>query len=212
MLLIQDLLSWLTPKKSFRGSLRILIQRVKQFSRNDTENKDPKDFVFIDEAGASTVMANDYGRAEGGDRLKMPKPMNHGEKFSMISAISLLGIMAFSYCKMAIDGCAFLKFIENFLLKKLSPGHIVFWDNIKFHKINKAKELIESVGAKLVFLPPYSPDLSPIENMWSKIKHFIRKLMPRTPAEFHQALCAAINELSNEDFEGWYENCGYALA
>jgi len=175
------------------------------------ENKDPKDFIFLDEAGANTSMVSDYGRAEGGKRVKMPKPADHGEKFSMISVISMLGIIALTYCKNSVNGSIFVTFIKKFLLGKLRPGHIVFLDNIKFHKIAKVKELIESVGAKLVFLPPYSPDFSPIENMWSKIKHFIKKLMPRTEKEFHSALCTALNELNDDDFEGWYEHCGYGL-
>lgn len=175
------------------------------------ENKDPKDFVFLDEAGANTSMVNDYGRTEGGKRLKMPKPTEHGKKFSMIGGISMVGIMALTYCKDAVDGNVFITFIKKFLLRKLRSGHIVFLDNIKFHKIGEVRELIESVGAKLVFLPPYSPDFSPIENMWSKIKHFIKKLMPRTEEEFHSALCSALNELDDDDFEGWYEHCGYAF-
>ena len=156
-------------------------------------------------------MTRDYGRAEGGSRVKMPKPMAHGDKFSMISVISVLGIIALTYCKNAVNGCIFIKFIEKFLLKNLRPGQTIFLDNIKFHKAEIAQKLVESVGAKLVFLPPYSPDLSPIENMWSKIKHFIKKLMPRTQGEFHSALCSALNELNDSDFEEWYEHCGYAL-
>ena len=175
------------------------------------ENKEAKNFVFIDEAGANTTMVNNYGRAEGGKRLKMPKPMAHGEKFSMISAISMVGIMAFTYCKNAINGSIFMAFIEKFLLKKLRPGQIIFLDNIKFHKAERIRQMVESAGAKLVFLPPYSPDFSPIENMWSKIKHFIKKLMPRTEEEFHSALCSALNQLNDDDFEGWYEHCGYTL-
>ena len=93
-----------------------------------------------------------------------------------------------------------MTFIKKFLLGKLRPGYIVFLDNIKFHKAEKIKKLIESVGAKLVFLPPYSPDLSPIENMWAKIKYYIKKLMPRTAAEFHQTLCSALNKLNDDDF------------
>lgn len=146
--------------------------------------KDPSNFIFLDEAGANTSMVNDYGRAEGGKRLKMPKPADHGEKFLIISAISMLGIMALTYCNDAVNGSIFMTFLKNFLLGKLRPGHIVFLDNIKFHKSGKVKALVESVGAKLVFLPPYSPDFSPIENMWSKIKHFIKKLIHEIKKNF----------------------------
>jgi len=129
------------------------------------ENRNPKDFIFLDDAGANISMVSDYGRVEGGKRLKMPKPMGHGEKFSMISAISMIGIMALTYCKDAVNGSVFVIFIKKFLLGKLRLGHIVFLDNIKFHKIGRVKELTESVGTKLVFLPSSIPSfLNSTEN------------------------------------------------
>ncbi len=175
------------------------------------EQKNPENFVFIDEAGANTIMASEYARAEGGKRIKSPRPGCTWEQFSIIGAISIFGIIAITYGKWATDSLLFLGFVKNFLLKKLRRGQIVFIDNAKFHKDKKVRELIETAGAKLVYLPPYSPDLSPIEKMWSKIKHFLKKLMPRSIAEFHSALISAINELNDEDFEEWYECCGYSL-
>jgi len=157
-------------------------------------------------------MTSDYGRAEGGERLKMPKPMDRGDSYSIISAISILGIVAMLYGKIKICGAAFLEFIKGQLVPKLSKNHVVFLDNASIHKADSIKEAIEATGAKLIFLPPYSPDLSPIENMWSKIKGIMRKLMPRNPGDFHDALSQAIYELNDSDFEEWYEHCGYQVA
>ena len=156
-------------------------------------------------------MANDYGRAEGGERLKMPKPMDRGNSYSIIGAIGLSGIIGMLYGEIKVCGAAFLEFIKIELLPKIGTKHVVFLDNASIHKSNSIKEMVESTVAKLVFLPPYSPELSPIENMWSKIKGIIRKLMPRDPGAFHNALVEAISELSDYDFEEWYEHCGYEV-
>ena len=146
-------------------------------------------------------MANEYGRALGGKRLKMPKPMDRGKNYSIIGAVGLMGVIAMLYGKCTTDGAIFLEFIKNHLVKKLRSGYTVFMDNVQFHKSEEIRKAIEKVGAKLIFLPPYSPDLSPIENMWSKIKTVIRKLMPRDSASFHSALVTAVSELKDEDFE-----------
>lgn len=156
-------------------------------------------------------MANDYGRAEGGERLKMPKPMDRGNSYSIIGAIGLGGIIGMLYGQIKVCGAAFLEFIKKELLPKIGHKHVIFLDNASIHKSDSIREAIEAKGAKLVFLPPYSPELSPIENMWSKMKSTIRKLMPRDPEAFHDALVQAISELSDNDFEEWYEHCGYDL-
>ena len=176
------------------------------------EDKNPEDFVFIDESGSDTTVTTEYGRIEGGGRLKAPKPAGSWDRFSIIGAISIFGIIAMTYGKWATDSMAFLTFVKNFLIKNLKKGQIVFLDNAKFHKNDRIKELIESVGAKLVFLPPYSPDLSPIEKCWSKIKHYIKKFSPRSDGEFHEAIVSAIGEVEDEDFEEWFDACGYQVA
>ena len=157
-------------------------------------------------------MTSDYGRAYGGKRLKMPKPMVRGDTYSIIGAIGICGVLGMLYGRIKIYGAAFLEFITTQLVPKLSKKHVVLLDNASIHKSSDIKEAIEATGAKLVFLPPYSPELSPIENMWSKIKGIIKKLMPRTPGEFHDALVAAIHQLNDDDFEEWYEHCGYNIS
>lgn len=156
-------------------------------------------------------MENDYARAEGGDRIKSPRPFNRGKKYSMLSAIGILGIISFFYVELSVNAQIFIHFIVKMLCPKLRNGQIVLMDNIRFHKSREVEEAIKRTGAILVYLPPYSPDLSPIEKMWSKIKSIIKKLKPRTPGEFHNSLVQGISELNTTDFQEWYEECGYLL-
>jgi transposase len=175
------------------------------------ESISPHDMIFIDESGANLAMTTNYGRAESGQRVKAPKPFNIGMNFSVIGAISLLGILAMMYIETAVDTNIFSVFIKKLLLSKLKPGQFVIFDNVKFHKAKEIKDLIESRGAKVVFLPPYSPDLSPIEKMWSKIKETLKKIMPKTAPQFHDALVKSLCNVNDDDFEEWYDCCGYSL-
>lgn len=154
----------------------------------------PDDLVFIDESGANLGMTSDYAREEGGQRAKMPKPFDTGEKFSIIGAVSLTGIVAMMYVASAVNGNIFKAYIEQLLIPKLRRGQFVIFDNVSFHKSKELIELIECTGAKVVFLPPYSPDLSPIEKMWSKIKEILKRKKARSKAAFHYALLEAITE------------------
>lgn len=167
--------------------------------------------IFIDESGANLGMVNDYARAEGGQRANAPKPFDTGEKFSIIGAIALTGIIAMMYIEDSVDGYIFKGFIEKFLISKLRLGQFVILDNVNFHKQQEVANLIERAGARVVFLPPYSPDLSPIEKVWSKIKEILRRKKPRTKAEFHSALASSLYSVNDEDFEEWFESCGYSV-
>jgi len=157
-------------------------------------------------------MSTDYARAEGGERAIMPRPFDTGEKFSIIGAIALTGIVAMMYVSSAVDTLIFKTFSEKLLIPKLKRGQFVIFDNVSFHKSQEIIDLIEATGAKVVFLPPYSPDLSPIEKMWSKIKEILKRKKPRTKADFHNALFIAIMSMNDNDFDEWYEACGYQLA
>ncbi len=171
---------------------------------------DPNDLIFLDESGANLGMTSDYARVEGGQRAKMPKPFDTGEQFSIIGAICLSGIVAMMYIASSVNGSVFKTYIEKLLIPKLRRGQFVIFDNVSFHKSKELIDLIESVGAKVVFLPPYSPDLSPIEKMWSKIKEILKRIRPRSKAEFHESLLEAITAVNDEDFEEWYDACGYS--
>jgi len=172
----------------------------------------PADIIVLDESGSDLTQTSDYARAEGGNRAKMPKPHNPGKKFSIIGAISIMCIVAVMYIDCAVNQDIFYTFIKKLLLKHLKPGQYLLMDNINFHKQEQIKKLVESVGAKVVFLPPYSPDLSPIEKMWSKVKEIIKRFQPRTEAEFHNALFKGLADVTAEDLEAWYEECGYEVA
>jgi len=170
---------------------------------------DPLDIIVIDEAGANLGMATDYSRAEGGDRAEAPKPFVTGQKFSMIGAISMMSIVAIMYVELAVNTDIFVNYVKTLLLPKLQKGQYVILDNAKIHKSEEIIKLIEGVGAKVVFLPPYSPDLSPIEKMWSKVKGVLKRMMPRTKGDFHNALATALNSVNGQDCEEWFESCGY---
>jgi len=176
------------------------------------EGIDPSNIIVIDESGSDLKMASDYARSHGGERAKAPKPHISGSKFSIIGAISTTCIEAAMYVKAAVNLEIFETFVEKFLNPKLSAGKYVVMDNINFHKNDGVIKLIESTGAKVVLLPPYSPDLSPIEKMWSKIKEFLKRSKPRSDAEFHNALANALYDVNEEDLYGWYEECGYSMA
>jgi transposase len=168
-----------------------------------------KNLIFIDESGANLRMSNSYARIEGGQRIKMSIPCDRGPQYSMIGAISINKVEAALYGSWATNGEIFYSFTERSLLPQLKSRHIVIMDNVKFHLQARIKELIESTGAKIIFLPPYSPDLNPIENMWSKIKNTLRKLAPRTSRKFKKSIQVAFEEITKTDLIGWFKHCGY---
>ncbi|MBT7087554.1 IS630 family transposase [bacterium] len=165
--------------------------------------------IFLDESGANLQMAPLYGRGYGGERVIKAVPFNRGSRFTMLSAISFTKVEAALYGEWAADGEIFLKFIEKCLCPVLQRRHIVIMDNVAFHKVCGVKEAIESKGAKLIYLPPYSPDLNPIEHMWSKIKTCLRKESARTLGKFASAIKVAFTNVNAVDLKNWYVHCGY---
>lgn len=170
---------------------------------------DVNKLIFIDESGANLRMTNSYARAIGGERIKMPVPYNRGPQISMIGAISVKNVEAAMYGEWSTNGEIFLEFIEKSLVPKLKQKQLVIMDNVKFHLQASVASLIEAKGAIAIFLPPYSPDLNPIENMWSKIKNTLRKQAPRTLKEFQKAIQTAFSEVKTTDIMGWFKHCGY---
>ena len=154
-------------------------------------------------------MALQYARAEGGERIKMAVPCNRGAQVSIIGAISSQGIEAALYGEWATDGDIFYAFIEECLAPKLRPGHVVIMDNVRFHYRKDIAPLIEAKGATVVYLPPYSPDFSPIENMWSKMKGILRSLMPRSMIELQDKLKNALESITTCNLLSWFKHCGY---
>lgn len=154
-------------------------------------------------------MAPRYGRAYGKERAMLMAPYQHGNQMTMISAISVEKIEAAMYGQWAANGEIFLTFLEKCLCPVLKPGHVVVMDNVGFHKVAGVDEIIKSTGAELIYLPPYSPELNPIEEMWSKIKGRLRKLSARTVDTFQNAIKFAYESINQFDLKGWFRHAGY---
>lgn len=165
--------------------------------------------VFLDESGAKTNMTRLRGRAKGGERCIDDAPCGHWNTTTMISSIRLDGSTA---C-MAIDGATsaevFREYVRRVLVPTLRTGDIVILDNLSAHKDSASMDLIHSAGAMSLFLPAYSPDLNPIEKMWSKVKEFLRSAKARTFDALLKAIGDALRTITPQDTQGWFSGCGY---
>jgi transposase len=168
--------------------------------------------VFIDESGAKTNMTRLYGRAKAGQRVIDNAPESHWCTTTMISSVRLDGSTACMVVDGATDKEVFQAYVQHILLPTLKAGDIVVMDNLSSHKNNQVKTMIESAGAQLRFLPPYSPDLNPIEKMWSKIKAILRTLKARTEEALINAIAEALEAVTASDAKGWFESCGYTFS
>ena len=153
-----------------------------------------------------------YGRVIGGDRLFDSTPHRCFCRSRIISAIRIDGSTTSMSIDGSTDGDVFRAYVKELLCKTIHAGDIVVMDNLSSHKVKGIEEAIRSTGAELKYLPPYSPDLNPIEQMWSKIKAILRGLKARTKEELHEALAAALNSVTMMDAIGWYGSCGYKSA
>jgi len=152
-----------------------------------------------------------YGRAPSNERVNDYVPDVRFERTSIIAALGLYGITAPLAFKGTLNGEFFGGWVEQVLAPTLSPGEIVFLDNCSSHKVVGVLDPIYEKGATVVFLPEYSPDLNPIELMWSKMKSILRKLKPRTFDELMEALKHALDSVSFSDIVGWFKFHGYVL-
>lgn len=144
-----------------------------------------------------------------GDRISSPEPKNKGNNISIVSAICSTGVLAAMFCVCTFNGSAFECFIENHLLPYLRSGQILIMDNVSFHKCPLIIKKLKDIGVSVVFLPPYSPEFNPIENMWSKIKTFLRRQKIRTLKSFELYLKQALESVTEDDCDGWFSHCGY---
>ena len=168
--------------------------------------------MFLDESGAKTNMTRLRGRAMGGQRLIDDAPYGHWGVTTMISSIRLDGDTACMVIEGSTTGVVFREYVRHVLLPTLRPGDIVVLDNLSAHKDAAAIRLIQGVGAQVQPLPPYSPDLNPIEKMWSKIKEFLRAAKARIPKALFNAIAAALKTVTPQDAVGWFTSCGYAAS
>jgi transposase len=129
---------------------------------------DPKSLVFLDESGVTTSMTRLFARSEGGGRIYEAMPDSRWKILTIIGAMSLRGMIAMMTIEEATDGDIFRAYVEQVLCAALQPGDVMVMDNLSSHKVSGVREMIEKVGAEVLYLPPYSPDLNPIEKAWSK--------------------------------------------
>jgi len=166
--------------------------------------------VFVDESGANTKMTRLRGRALGGERLLARIPHGHYQTSTLIAGLRLEGPCAPWLFGGPMNGEMFVAWVRQGLALTLRPGDVVILDNLSTHKIQGVREAIEAVGARLLYLPPYSPDFNPIEPMWSKIKQILRGHNPRTENELLRAAKTAFNSISTADCKGFFFSAQYA--
>ena len=165
--------------------------------------------VFIDETGASTKMARRYGRAPRGKRCVAPVPHGHWQTTTFVGALRATGITAPMVLDGAMDGAAFELYVREALVPTLSAGDIVVMDNLPAHKRSQIRAAIEAVGARLMYLPPYSPDLNPIEMAFSKLKAALRKAAARSLEALWTAIANALATFTPQDCINFFAAAGY---
>jgi len=154
-------------------------------------------------------MTRQWGRAPKGERIHEATPQGHWEVLTTLGAMSLRGIDAAMTVESATDGDVFTAYVEQALCPKLKPGDVVVLDNLSAHKVAGIGQRIEACGAQLLYLPPYSPDLNPIEKAWSKFKKYLRDAKARTKEALDQAVTDALKTITADNAAAWFRHCGY---
>ena len=165
--------------------------------------------MFLDEAGSQTSMTRTRGRSPRGERVVAKVPCGTWKVVTMIAAVRTDGPFAAASLVGAVDTAAFVTYVREVLAPALVPGDVVVMDNLSPHKATAVRTAIESAGATLLYLPPYSPDFNPIENLWSKVKGRLRSLAARTVETLHDAIGQAFATVTPADCVGFFRNCGY---
>jgi transposase len=170
---------------------------------------DPDRLVFVDESWASTNMARRYGRCLRGERLRMAVPHGHWKTTTLISGMRSTGVVAPFVIDSPVNRVIFEAWVEQALVPELRPGDIVVMDNLSSHKGPAVQALIEVVGAQLLYLPPYSPDFNPIENLFAKIKALLRKEAARTIDTLWGAIGRIIESVTPTECQNMFAAAGY---
>jgi len=169
--------------------------------------------IFLDESAVNTAMTPRYGRAPRGERVVDFAPRNYGEQTSLIGALSFgRGLIAMMTLTGAVDTLAFDAYLSQVLGPRLRKGDVLVLDNLNVHKASQVEQVAGERGAQVLWLPPYSPEYSPIEQCWSKIKTALRTAKARTREELEKALARAIMLITKADIRGWFKHCGYEVA
>ena len=201
-------------KKTFHATERTndpdIIEERAEF-RREMPKMDTQHIVFIDETGTNLGMAREYGWAPVGCRAEGHRPSNPGQNITLIGGLNSRGIVAPLMFPGSLDGDVFKTYVEQVLVPELRPGDTVLLDNLSSHKVSGIEDILARAGATLKFLPRYSPEFSPLEKAWSKIKAGLRTAAARSYESLVEAVKQALGKTSKKDAEGWFEGCGYCI-
>ncbi len=183
------------------------VQKKRRSFRRKVQRIEPKRLVFVDETGGTTAMTPAYAWAPRGERAVGSAP-GSWETVTVIAALGLDGVHAPLALPGAIDTAAFQSYVDQVLVPELHAHDVVVFDNLKPHLASGVTEAIERVGARVLPLPPYSPDYTPIEEMFSQVKAYLRRVVARTTGGLYDALGEALRRVTSQDIIGWFQHAG----
>jgi transposase len=187
------------------------VQQARALDQQRITALDLRRLKFVDESGVNLAMTRVYGRAPSGARVIGSIPQHDGQNVTLLGALGVQGLHAVMTVDGATDTAVFRTYVKQVLGPTLTPGDIVVMDNLRAHKAAGVQQAMARRGARPRHLPPYSPDLSPIEPCWSKVKTVLRKAQARTREALDRAITGALGTITDADAQGWFRHCGYAL-
>jgi transposase len=183
------------------------VQKQRRAFRRKVDPIEPKRLVFVDEAGVTTAMIPAYGRAPRGERVASSAPASW-QSVTFVAAMGLDGVRAPMAYPGGTSAATFEAYVEQILVPELRPGDVVVFDNLSAHLGPGVAVAIERAGARVLRLPPYSPDFTPIEHLFSQLKERLRRLGARTTDRLYQAIREALNHVKPQDILGWFRHAG----
>jgi transposase len=180
--------------------------------REAVATRDARQFVFVDESGTHTSLTRLYGWAPHDQRASGSVPRNHGKNITLVAALTPEGLHVPWMIEGAMTTDTFEWYIRDELAPQLQPGQVVVLDNLSAHKAASIRQALAARGCDLLFLPPYSPDFTPIEQAFSKIKAILRGLGARTREALQEAVCLAVDAITPDDATAWFTHAGYPLS
>lgn len=166
---------------------------------------------FLDESGVNLGLTRLYGRAAPGERVVEATPDTSGPHYTLVATLGLRGVQAPLLFEGAMTTLTFETYIADVLAPTLRQGEILLMDNLSAHKSDPARAILEARGVQVIFLPPYSPDLNPIEKCWAKVKQALRAAKARTWDDLVKAVRDALRSVSQSDVLAWFAHCGYQI-
>jgi len=201
-------LAWTRKKKTLRASEQKEEDRAAW--REQAQTLDVSKLVFVNECGSNIALTRLYGRAPRGKRACGAVPRNRRANITLLASLSLQGMGEALILEGSADSAAFEIYVEQILAPSLQAGQIVVMGNLSTHTGEKVRQAISARACQLLFLPFYSPDLSPIEEAFSKLKAFLRRVGARTPEALQEAIGQALLMITTQDALGWFRHCGYS--